>query len=104
MKELKTFQKKHLKGLAHNLKPVVFLGQNGATLNFIKSVDQALEKHELIKIKFIDYKEKESKLKISESIVKETNSFFVSMIGHILILYRQSSDLKNKKIKLPLNE
>ncbi|MGE4517898.1 MAG: ribosome assembly RNA-binding protein YhbY [Desulfobacteraceae bacterium] len=104
MKELKNFQKKYLKGLAHNLKPVVFLGQNGVTLNFLESVNQALEKHELIKIKFIDYKEKEFKTKICESIVKETKAYYVSLIGHTLILYRKSSDEKNRKIKLPQNE
>ncbi|MDY0360286.1 MAG: ribosome assembly RNA-binding protein YhbY [Desulforegulaceae bacterium] len=104
MKELKSFQKKYLKALAHDLKPVVFLGQNGATTNFIESVDQALEKHELIKIKFIDYKEKEFKNQISETIVNETKAFFVSIIGHTLILYRKSSNEKNQKIKIPQNE
>jgi RNA-binding protein len=104
MKELKNFQKKYLKGLAHNLKPVVFLGQNGVSMNFIESVNQALEKHELIKIKFVDYKEKEFKSQISETIINETKAFFVGLIGHTLILYRQSSNEKNRKIKLPQNE
>ncbi|MCB9481929.1 MAG: ribosome assembly RNA-binding protein YhbY [Desulfobacteraceae bacterium] len=104
MKELKNFQKKYLKALAHSLKPVVFLGQNGVTVNFIESVNQALEKHELIKIKFIDYKEKEFKTQISETIVNDTKAFFVSIIGNTLILYRKSKDEKNQKINLPQNK
>ncbi len=102
MKELKGFQKKYLKGLAHNLKPVVMLGQQGLTLNLIESINQAFEKHELIKIKFVDYKKKEFKLNLSESIIKETKSFFVGLTGHILILYRQSKNEKNQKIKIPV--
>jgi RNA-binding protein len=101
MKELEGFQKKYLKGLAHHLKPVVFIGQNGVTLNLIDTINQAFEKHELIKIKFVDYKEKDSKNSISETIVKETDSYFVGLIGNTLILYRQSKNQKNRKIKIP---
>ena len=101
MNELEGFQKKYLKGLAHHLKPVVFLGQNGVTLNLIDSINQAFEKHELIKIKFVDYKEKDSKTSISDTIVKETDSSFIGLIGNTLILYRQSKNKKNRKIKIP---
>jgi len=58
MEALKGFQKKFLKGRAHGLKPVVFLGQKGLTDNLIDSIHEALDTHELVKVKFIEFKEK----------------------------------------------
>ena len=48
---LSTKQKQHLKGLAHPLKPVVMLGNNGLTEGVLAEIEQALEHHELIKVK-----------------------------------------------------
>ena len=48
---LSTKQKQHLKGLAHPLKPVVMLGNNGLTEGVLAEIDQALTHHELIKVK-----------------------------------------------------
>jgi len=101
MKELKNFQKKYLKAMAHHLKPVVFVGQKGITENLVNSIQDAFERHELIKIKFIDFKEKESKEKIIQSIVEDTDSYFVGMVGHTATLYRQSFNKKNQTIYLP---
>lgn len=101
MKELKNFQKKYLKAMAHNLKPVVLIGQNGVTLNVIDSLNEAFDRHELIKVKFIDYKEKEFKEQLTDVILKETKSYYVGLIGHTLILYKRSSIEKNRNIKLP---
>ena len=50
MSALKGFQKKHLKGLAHNLKPVVQIGKEGLTEGIIRAVGEGLLQHELIKI------------------------------------------------------
>ncbi|MEA0983790.1 ribosome assembly RNA-binding protein YhbY, partial [Salmonella enterica] len=48
---LSTKQKQHLKGLAHQLKPVVMLGNNGLTEGVLAEIEQALEHTELIKVK-----------------------------------------------------
>ena len=48
---LTTKQKQYLKGLAHNLKPVVMLGQHGLTEGVLAEIDAALNHHELIKVK-----------------------------------------------------
>ena len=45
MKNLKGFQKKYLRGRAHALKPIVFIGQKGVTDNVVQSTDEALNKH-----------------------------------------------------------
>ena len=104
MEALEGFQKKFLKGRAHGLKPVVFLGQKGLTDNLIESIHEALNTHELIKVKFIEFKEKKQKAGMAETIEAEANCQLVGMIGHIGIFYRQHADPDKRKIKLPLHK
>ena len=101
MDELQGFQKKYVKGLAHGMKPLVFVGQKGLSPAVTRAVDESLEKHELIKVKFIEFKEKDQKKDIAESIEKETASKLVGMIGHIAIFYRLQQDPQKRKIMLP---
>ena len=104
MENLNSLQKKYLRGCAHALKPVVFIGQKGITDSVFRSTDEALNKHELIKIKFIDFKAKDQKKEIIEKIVANTNCLLVGMIGHMAIFFRQHSDPEKRKIKLPLRK
>ena len=101
MGELKGFQKKYLRGLAHNLKPVVLIGQKGLSGDLIKSADQALDTHELIKVKFNEFKEKDQKAEITEELCKSIKAETAGTIGHIVILYREQTDPEKKKIFLP---
>ena len=101
MGKLKGFQKKYLRGLAHNLKPVVLIGQKGLTDDLVKSSDQALERHELIKVKFNEFKEKDQKAEITEELCKRTKAEIAGTIGHIAILYREQKDPEKKKVFLP---
>jgi RNA-binding protein len=101
VEKLKGYQKKYLKGLVHGMKPLVFVGQKGLSPTLTNAVDESLEKHELIKVKFIDFKEKGQKEKIAGVIEKETASELVGMIGHIAIFYRQQKDPEKRKIHVP---
>ena len=101
MEALKGFQKKFLKARAHGLKPVVFIGQKGLTDSLINSIHDALSTHELIKVKFIEFKEKQKKVDMAGDIEAEASCRFVGMIGHIAIFYRQYPDPEKRKIKLP---
>jgi len=101
MKKLEGFQRKYLRGFAHGLKPVVFIGQKGLTPEVLLSAEKALERHELIKVKFNDFKGKDEKMEISGRIEKETGAKNVGMIGHMVIFYRQQEDPEKRKISLP---
>ncbi len=101
MGKLKGYQKKYLKGIVHGMKPLVFVGQKGLSPTLINAVDESLEKHELIKIKFIDFKGKNQKEEISGAIEKETASELVGMVGHVAIFYRQQKDPEKRKINVP---
>lgn len=94
---LSTKQKQHLKGLAHPLKPVVMLGNNGLTEGVLAEIEHALEHHELIKVK-IATEDRETKLLMVAAILRETNACEVQIIGKTLVLYRPT---KEKKISLP---
>lgn len=94
---LNNTQKQHLKGLAHPLKPVVMLGNHGLTEGVLAEIEQALEHHELIKVK-IAAEDRETKTLIADAIVRETGACNVQVIGNTLILYRPS---KERKINIP---
>ncbi len=104
MKKLDGFQRKHLRGLAHGLKPVVLIGQKGLTDELVKSVEQAFLSHELIKVRFNDFKEKEQKQEIAEILEKRTGSELVGAVGHIYIFFRQQEDPEKRTIRLPVRD
>ncbi|GEA13305.1 ribosome assembly RNA-binding protein YhbY [Alteromonas sp. KUL49] len=95
--KLSNKQKQFLKGLAHPLKPVVQLGANGLTEGVVAEIDNALSHHELIKVK-VPSEDREEKGLIMDAIVRETNGVKLQVIGHTLILFRQSDECK---IQLP---
>jgi RNA-binding protein len=99
MDKLKGSQKKYLRAQAHHLNPLVIIGTKGVTDHLIGSVDLALKDHELIKVKFGEFKE--SKKEISAEIATATKSELVGLIGNIAILYRQQQDPGKRKIKMP---
>jgi len=90
---LTTKQKQHLKGLAHSLKPVVLLGSNGLTEGVLAEIDSALTHHELIKVK-VASGDRELKNAIVDAIIRETQSTKVQLIGHVLVIFRQSAEMK----------
>ncbi|MGS0680577.1 ribosome assembly RNA-binding protein YhbY [Shewanella sp. 125m-7] len=90
---LTTKQKQHLKGLAHSLKPVVMLGGNGLTEGVLAEIDNALSHHELIKVK-VASGDRELKSAIVDAIVRETKAEKIQLIGHVLVLFRQSEEMK----------
>jgi len=101
VEKLKGVHKKYLRGLAHSQKPLILIGQKGVSPSLFKAIDEALDMHELIKIKFNDFKEKEQKKDVSVMIEKETGSEMVGMIGHTAIFYRQQNDPEKRKIVIP---
>jgi RNA-binding protein len=99
MDKLKGSQKKYLRAQAHHLKPLVIIGAKGPTGQLMKSVDLALKDHELIKIKFGEFKE--AKKEISGEIAQATKSELIGLIGNIAIFYRRNPDPEKRKVKIP---
>ena len=91
-------QRKILEKQAHDLNPVVIIGQHGVTENLLKMVEDSLKAHELIKVKFNEYKD--DKREYSEDIANRTDSNLVRVIGNVAIFYRQNEDSEKCLISL----
>ncbi len=99
MEPLTSAQRKYLRGLANRLDALVIVGKQGVTDNLIQAVDDALTAHELIKVRFNEFKDEKDAL--SETIAGATSSHIAGRIGHVLILYREQPDPEKRAIRLP---
>jgi RNA-binding protein len=101
MESLTQKQRRYLKGLAHSLRPLVQVGQKGVTDTLVQALDEALTAHELIKMKFVEVKDRDSKQRHTEQIVRLVSCDIVGTIGHTVILYRPRKDPEKRSIHLP---
>jgi len=90
-------QRRHLRALAHPLRPIVQIGKDGINEGVIAAIDRALADHELVKVKVGDDGiERES---AAREVAAQTASEVAQVLGNILLLYRARKD--NPKITLP---
>ena len=93
---LSSRQTSQLRSLAQRLDPILHLGKAGVTDAFLASVEQALNDHELIKIKFTAFKkEKES---LASEMAARTNSELIWIVGHVALLYRAQADPARRRV------
>ena len=90
MIEMTSSRRKELSSMAHSLNPVVIVGQNGLTESVIEKIDSSLKSHELIKIKFLEFKDEKQEL--TEEICSSCEAQLVRIIGNIAIVYRENED------------
>ena len=88
-------KRKFLKSKAHSLKPVVFIGKDRINESVIKAIEHSVESHELIKIRFNQYKDEKTQL--IEKINCEINTQLIGLIGNIAIIFRQNKDINKRK-------
>ncbi len=94
-------QRKYLRGLAHHLNPAAFVGAKGVTRALVDEIETALNGAELIKIKFVDHKDKEIKTDLLDDISRQTQAAVAGMVGHVAVLYRPHSHPEKRRIHLP---
>lgn len=99
--KLTTKQIAHLRGLAHNLNPVVMIGNNGLTENVMKEIELNLNSHELIKIQ-VAGDDRDARKAMYLEICAKTHATAVHHIGKQLVIYRASETIKEKaKVVIP---
>lgn len=91
-------QRSNLKSIAANLQPVAQVGKGGVNDNMIKSLSDALEARELIKINVLTNAEDEAK-ETGASLASALKAECVAVIGRKVILYRKSSRKDFKHIE-----
>ena len=95
---LTSSQIRYLRSLAHDLSPVVLLGNKGATAAVVKELGQALDIHELVKVKLSGGDKDDRSAQIGV-LTGGTQSESIHQIGHVVVLFRRNID--EPKIALP---
>lgn len=83
----------YLRGLAHNLNPVVMISNKGLSESVMKEIHVNLDAHELIKIKVMN-DDKALRTQMLTDICEQTGAVAVHHIGKQLVIYRQSTKPK----------
>jgi RNA-binding protein len=96
--QLSEKQKKHLRRLAHPLRPIVMLGTAGLTDGVVGELERALTDHELVKVsaRVGDRKARDAAL---DELADRTHALVVQRIGHVGVFYRPAAGLS--KLVLP---
>lgn len=97
MLELSPAQRKFLKSLAHDLRPIVMIGSSGLTDAVLREAGRGLDAHELIKIRVLngDRAQRESQML---AICEALGATPVQHIGRLLLVYRPAEP---PRIQLP---
>ncbi len=93
-----TRQISQLRSLAQKIDPILVVGKNGVSASFIQSVKEVLVHHELIKIRLGDHKDQRKT--IAPDLAAKTGCELVTLVGHVIVLYRQHPDPTLRKIVL----
>ena len=86
LKRLTNSEISKFKSSAQLLDPILKVGKAGLSEGFIKSVDAALAQHELVKIKFSDFKEQKKEL--APLLAEKTSSHLIIRVGNVMVLHR----------------
>lgn len=89
-------QRRHLRSLAHPLKPVVIVGEAGISDTVLSALDDALAAHELVKIRL---RQPPDKKEAARQLADASRSALCGIVGHTVVLYRP--DPQKPKIELP---
>ena len=92
-------QRKTLKGDAHDLNPVVMIGNDGLTPAVIKEAKLAISHHGLIKIRVFG-DDREARIAIFEELCDKLDAAPVQHIGKLLVIWRPKDELEVESTKL----
>ncbi len=95
---LSNSQKRYLRGLAHGINPVILVGNKGVTPALTKEFGNALDQHELVKVK-IAGDDREARAEQIDSLAETAGAEVVQRIGHTATFFRRNKE--EPKIALP---
>ncbi|GGI10686.1 MULTISPECIES: ribosome assembly RNA-binding protein YhbY [Gottfriedia] len=91
-------QKRFLRSKAHHLNPIFQVGKGGVNENMVKQISEALEVRELLKVSILQNCD-DDRYDVADQLVEGTDAELVQVIGHTIVLYKESEE--NKTIVLP---
>jgi RNA-binding protein len=81
---------RELKAKAQRLSPFVKLGKEGLSDSFLAGLDQALSDHELVKVKFEEFKEQKKEL--APALAARTRAQIIMRVGNVVVLFRRRAE------------
>ncbi len=82
--------------MAQDIDPVVTVGKNGLSEELINAAIEAFDQHELVKVRFSDFKDEVFRL--AEELAEKTGAEIAGKIGHVVVVYKQNSDPEKRRI------
>jgi len=93
-------QKRHLRGLGHELNPIVLIGQQGLDERVVAAITKAVDAHELVKIKLLE-RFSGDRHETAEELATKTKTELVQVLGKTILLYKKFAE--KPTIQLPSN-
>ncbi len=86
MSELSNAKIRELKARGQLMKPMLKVGHDGLTPEFIAALDETLKHHDLVKVKFSSLKEQKKEL--APLLAEKTGGELIMRVGHVALIYR----------------
>jgi RNA-binding protein len=86
--EMTTKQIKELRSRAQIIDPILSLGKAGITPGFLETMRAALKQHQLVKIRFVAFKEERKNL--AASLAEKCEAELVQVVGNCAVFFRQT--------------
>jgi RNA-binding protein len=83
-------QTRDLKARAQLLKPTLKIGKEGVSQQFLAALDEVLKHHELVKVKFEEFKEQKKEL--APQLAEKSGSHLITRVGNVVVLYRPKEE------------
>lgn len=90
MEKLTSKQRAQFRSQAQSLSPVVMVGHEGISEAVVNALNEALEHHELVKVRFQDFKEETKQL--SEELEAKTESTLIATTGFTAVFYKKQEN------------
>jgi RNA-binding protein len=86
-------QKRFLRGIGHGLKPVITVGKSEISAALVHSTNEALESHELIKVKILESCMMD-RHEVGDALCEATGAEVAQVLGRTILLYRKAQEAK----------
>ncbi|HVG61957.1 MAG TPA: ribosome assembly RNA-binding protein YhbY [Hyalangium sp.] len=83
-------QRRALRAQGHHMEPVVIIGQSGVTEGVLGAVSQALNDHELIKVKINEGPE--TRHEAAQRMAEGTGAELVQLLGRTALLFKKREE------------
>ena len=86
MDSLTNAQIRALRAQAQRMRATLKIGKEGISQQFLAALDDTLKHHELVKVKFDEFKEQKKEL--TPQLAEKSGSHLVTRVGNVVVLYR----------------